>query len=83
MASKKEEELTFESAMEELQNITQSLEKGNLSLTESIDLFEQGTKLIKHCNDCLEKAEAKITVLVKNERGDIVEEDFAEKNKEQ
>ena len=83
MAAKKSEELTFESAIIELENITKSLEEGNLSLLESVRLFEEGMTLIKYCNDCLEKAETKITVLAKNAKGEIVEEDFSEKSKEQ
>jgi len=83
MSAKKSEELTFESAIIELENITKSLEEGNLPLLESVGLFEKGMELIKYCNDCLEKAEAKITVLAKNANGEIVEEDFLEKSEEQ
>ena len=52
-------EVKFEKAMEELEKITTELEKGNLSLDESVEKFEEGMKLSKQCNDMIEKAEKK------------------------
>ena len=51
------------------------LEKGDLSLAESVAKFEEGIKLSKECNKVLEKAEKKITILV-NQDGDMKEESF-------
>ena len=68
-------EVKFEDAMKELEQIATELENGNLSLEESIDKFEQGMKLSKECNEMIEKAEKKITILLEKD-GKIEEEDF-------
>ena len=54
-----EENISFESAMEELELIAKSLEKGDLNLDESVKQFEKGIKLSKKCNEILESAEKK------------------------
>lgn len=70
------QEMNFEEAMQELETITAKLEKGDLSLDESVSNFEEGMKLAKKCNDILEKAEKKIKVLVQKD-GKLEEEDFS------
>lgn len=68
-------ELNFEESMEKLEKIASELENGKLTLDESVEKFEEGMKLSKACNDILEKAERKITMIIKD--GDnIKEEDF-------
>ena len=64
MSDKKE--LNFEEAMEKLEKISTELEDGKLTLDESVEKFEEGMKLSKACNDILEKAEKKITMLVRD-----------------
>ena len=59
MAEKK-----FEEMIETLEKISQELEKGDLSLEESVSKFEQGMKLSKECSTMLESAEKKITMLM-------------------
>lgn len=73
MSEKKE--LNFEEAMEKLEKISTELEDGKLTLDESVEKFEEGMKLSKVCNDILEKAEKKITMLVKDGE-DLKEVDF-------
>lgn len=70
-------EIKFEEAMEQLEKIAQELEKGNLSLEESISKFEEGMKLSKQCNNRIEEAEKKITILLSKD-GKIEEKDFSE-----
>ena len=53
-------EENFEELIEKLENITSKLEKDNLNLDESIELFEEGMKISKKCNEKLENAEKKI-----------------------
>ena len=60
LASKK---IDFESAMKELSEIVSSLENGEVSLEESISLFERGIFLSKECNKILETARQKIVTL--------------------
>ena len=72
------EDINFEDAMKQLENIANELEKGNLTLDESVKNFEEGMNLSKKCNDFLNSAEKKITMLINN--GDeIKEENFVPK----
>ena len=68
-------EVNFEKSMEDLEKIVEELEKGDLNLDDSIKKFEEGMKISKECNDYLESAEKKITVLI-NENGNVTEEEF-------
>ena len=69
------EDINFVDAMKELEKIAEELEKGNLSLDESVSKFEDGMKLSKKCSDLLDTAEKKITMLI-NDNGTIKEENF-------
>lgn len=71
-------ENNFEAKMEELENVVTKLEKGDMSLDESLINFEKGMKLSKECNKMLEEAEKKITILLEND-GEIKEENFENK----
>lgn len=66
---------SFEQNMEELEKIVQELEKGNLNLDESIKKFEQGMQISKKCNQFLEEAEKRITVLIQD-NDKMIEEDL-------
>lgn len=70
-----EKENNFEDSMKNLEQIATELENGNLSLDESVKKFEEGMKLAKQCNDILEKAEKKITILLEK-NGELEEESF-------
>ena len=65
--------MNFEENMEQLEKVVQELENGKLNLDDSIKKFEEGMNLSKKCNEILEEAEKKITVLIKN--GDKIEEE--------
>lgn len=58
--SKERERLSFEEALNELDEIVQQLEKDDVSLNRSVKLYERGVELSKKCSDLLEKAELKI-----------------------
>ena len=55
--------INFEKSIERLEEITASLEKGDLSLEETIKLYTEGTKLAAECSELLENAQLKITKL--------------------
>lgn len=59
----------FEEAVSRLEEIVRQLEKGDVPLDKSLELFEEGTGLIKKCGSALDKAEQKVTLLVKAENG--------------
>ena len=61
------EELSFEQAMTNLEKIADELEKDDLDLDTSVKKFEEGMELSKKCNEILQKAEKKITVLIDGE----------------
>ncbi len=61
----------FEDSIKELEKIVDSLEKGDCGLAESLDLFEKGIKLSKECNDMLDKAEKRVSVLIGGEKKDF------------
>lgn len=61
----------FERAMERLEQIVNDLESGNLSLDESLKVFEEGVELSKKCYKKLGEAEASVKRLVKNESGEF------------
>ena len=67
--AKKSEEKSFEELMVELENITTKLEKEQISLDESVKLFEEGMNISKECNKKLEEAEKRITMLVETKDG--------------
>ena len=52
--------LPFETAMAELETIVGRLEKGTVTLDESIAIYERGERLRKHCETLLQKAEMRI-----------------------
>lgn len=69
------EDMNFEDIMKKLELIANELEKGNLNLDDSVRKFEEGIKLSKMCNEILEKAEKKITILIRDGEG-VKEEKF-------
>ena len=64
--------------MKKLEEIAIELEKGDLDLDSSVAKFEEGMKLSKQCSQMLEKAEKKITMLIKDENGELAEENFVQ-----
>lgn len=68
-------EENFENLIEKLESITNKLEKEQLSLDETVKLFEEGMEVSKKCNTKLEDAEKKITILI-NENNELREENF-------
>lgn len=55
--------LPFEEALSELENLVDILEKGDLSLEQSLETYERGMKLTGSCQDALKKAEQKVRIL--------------------
>lgn len=69
---------TFEESLRKLEEITHSLENGDLGLDKAIEKFEEGIALSKNCSKKLQDAEKKINILLKDELGVVTEEKFAE-----
>ena len=73
-----EKTTSFEENMKKLEEIATELEKGDLDLDTSVSKFEEGMKISKACSEMLEKAEKKITMLIKGEDGELAEEKFVQ-----
>lgn len=67
---------TFEQSMTELETIVTKLEAGDITLDDSLELFEEGIKLAKTCQKKLDEAEKKVKLLTTNADGEIIDEDF-------
>ncbi len=61
---------TLESVFEELEQTISALESPEVSLDESLKLYQQGVKLLKYCNDSIDKVEKKIIELKTEENID-------------
>ena len=66
----KEAKLSFEAALSKLETIVESMETGEVPLADLLAKFEEGNKLLKHCEGRLREAELKIEQL-KKERGAV------------
>ena len=73
--TKEDKEMQFEEAFKRLEAIVGNLESGDLSLEESMKLFEEGIGLTEACKSRLEDAEQKIQLLLKNSDGKLILED--------
>ena len=69
----------FEKQLTALESVVERLEQGDLSLEESVQLFEEGMKLSEACKKELEAAEGKIQMLVDRGKGGMKVVDLDEK----
>ncbi len=69
-------EKTFEEALARLEQIIGELENGELSLDESLKLFEEGIALSRHCNLKLDEAQGKVELLLELKDGVVKTEGF-------
>ncbi len=69
-------EIKFEKAMNRLEHIVEELEKGELDIDKSLEIFEEGIKMSRVCSKKLNEAEQKIEKLTKNQKGELVAELF-------
>lgn len=67
---------SFEQSLKKLETIVGKLEKGDLSLEESLKLFEEGVSLSAVCKKELEAAEGKVQMLIKQRDGSLKTEPF-------
>ncbi len=69
-------EIKFEKAMKRLEQIVEELEKGELDIDKSLEIFEEGIKMSRVCSKKLNEAEAKIEKLTEDKKGELITELF-------
>jgi exodeoxyribonuclease VII small subunit len=67
----RKKQASFEDALKRLEEIVQQMESGDLTLEESLGLFEEGVRLTRVCSQRLDEAEKKIELLTKDEQGSV------------
>ena len=78
MSNSAEQSRTFESSLEALEQIVRQLEDGDLPLEKSLELFEQGIRLSRECQERLSQAERRIEILLRDNQGRPVAAAFKE-----
>lgn len=73
--SKESQPLNFEKQLKELEDIVTSMEKGDLTLEESLKAYEKGVQLTRKCQTALDEAQQRIDILVERE-DKLIEEPF-------
>ncbi len=76
MLSPQENELTFEQAMAQLEDIVRQLESGDLSLDEMVQRYEEGMRLLRFCQQKLMAAEQRVKKVTITDEGTIEVSDF-------
>jgi exodeoxyribonuclease VII small subunit len=71
MARKDSTNKKFETALEDLEQVVEHLDSGELSLEDSLAAFEKGVGLVKFCNEKLNEVEKKVELLVKDKEGKL------------
>lgn len=72
----KKEQLSFEKAVEKLEEVVEKLENDELNLADALKYFEQGIKLTRYCKEQLSQAEGKIKLLLTQADGEVELTDF-------
>ena len=67
---------SFEENMQRLEQIVRVMERGDVSLEESLKLFQEGTALVESCGKLLDEAELQVKKIVSTDDGTPIEEDF-------
>lgn len=73
------EKMSFEKAMAELETIVSDLENGSIELEESIEKYQRGIQLKKHCDQKLKEANMKIDQIEIDKNGNVTEKPFVRK----
>lgn len=71
---------TFEEALKRLEEIVERLELGDVSLEETVRLFEEGIELVNFCNQKLEEVKHKVEIIVRDKTGGFTLQPFDAEN---
>lgn len=67
---------SFENNMARLEQIVRAMERGDVPLEESLKLFQEGTELVRSCNELLDNAQLQVKKIMTASDGSPVEEEF-------
>ena len=67
---------SFEENILRLEQIVRALERGDVPLQESLELFQEGTTLVKSCQTLLDQAKLQVQVVMTDENGEVKLEEF-------
>ena len=70
------QKVKFEDKMQRLEQIVRAMERGDIPLDESLQLFQEGTKLVQECGMMLDEAELQVKKISVDVQGEPAEEDF-------
>ena len=71
------EKMTFEDAMKELENLVDSLDKGDVSLDEAIAAYDRGSQLKDHCQKKLNEAKMKVETIQSSGESKVIPDKLA------
>ena len=71
-----EKKMTFEESLQRLEEIVRAMERGDVPLDKSLELFQEGTALLQSCGKLLDEAELQIKMITPDEDGAPVAHDF-------
>ena len=69
-------DFNFEVSLQQLEQLVQQMEQGQLSLEESMQAFEKGIALTRECQKALDTAEQKVQALIQDDNGQLIEQPF-------
>jgi exodeoxyribonuclease VII small subunit len=71
--AKKTTQVPFEKSLQELEQLVEHLEKGDIPLEDSLECFERGIQLTRACQKALQEAEQKVEILLQNQGNERLE----------
>ncbi len=74
--------MTFEEALQRLEEVLEALEHGNLNLEDSLQAFEEGVQLVRFCHARLDEVERRVELLLKDAGGNFFTKPFPEEEGE-
>jgi len=69
--------VNFEKSLSELETLVEALESGGLSLEDSLNAFEKGVRITRECQEALQEAEQKVSLLTRGPGDEAISTDFS------
>ena len=73
-----EQNMSFETSMQRLEQIVRTMERGDVALEDSLKLFQEGTELVRRCGKLLDEAQLQVKRVMSGPDGSPILEDFAD-----